>query len=287
MARKAQVFWTTARRATLAKEVANYNKRVARARSKLSPSERLTLPPTAYATELRKIISNQADYNRTIKQLKLATAKTLTPKPGKGVTQYQKSIARFKRNLPFESYTENLKTIANRKQANFAKQAKKASQISAKGLKTLAQKSSKIDVTPTLGRFPSQRDYLIQEIGLKAGDEGNFQRIQDWLNNPGKLNRLTMWRDNYLKTVKGNMESALAINDLTSYQYLIDIYNHVQSLSLAEFALAQLVDGAQLGIGQLIPSPSPNNQRGGILDFANQQGAYQRAAEIWLDYGTS
>lgn len=287
MARKAKVFWTPARRANLAKEVANYNKRVARARAKLSQSERLTLPPSAYTTELRKIIKNQSDYNRAIKQLRLATAKTLIPEPGKGVSQYQKSIARFKRNLPFESYTENLKTIANRKQANFAKQVKKASKISAKGLDKLAKKSSEIDVTPTLGRFPSQRDYLIQEIGLQAGDEGNFQRIQDWLNSPGKLNRLTMWRDNYLKTVYGNMESSLAINDLTSYQYLIDIYNHVQSLSLAEFALAQLVDGAQLGIGQLIPSPSPRNQRGGLLDAANQQGAYQRAAEVWLDYGTS
>lgn len=264
MARKASVFWTKSRRARLTREVENYNKRVSRAVKKATEAEKMLLPKSVGVKELRQIISNQKDFERVIKQLQYATAKTL--KQTKGTTQYSKKLSRFKRDFVTE-----------------AAKAKPPKKISPKD-NILAQKAKSIDVTKTMGRFPSNRDFLIKEIGLGAEDEDNYQKILDWVDNPAKRARTMQWKDNYLKTILENYEIAIASNDTKSIKMLKEIYDIVNGLSLAEFVISQLVDQATLAIGQLITSP--DKRKGMPFEEERQRGQFERALEIWKTYGT-
>lgn len=254
MARKARLFWNRTRNQQLTRAVENYNKRLERARKNLSPSANLLLPERAYVKDLKQVIKNQKDFERAIKQLNYATAKSLRQKDG--TTEYAKKISKFKHDFVKQSNAGKVRLQLDKGK--------------------LSELSKQIDVSPSMGRFPTQRDFLIKEIGLVSGSEENFDKLEQWIQNPSKFSRLVTWRENYLKTVNERLEIAIAVNDYESAKILSEIYNKVQSLDISEFALSQLLEEETLSIGQLFYLPK------GVSVTA----IYKRALDVWGKYGT-
>lgn len=255
MARKTEVLWTKSRSKELGNEVKNYNRRLKRALKKIAPGKEYLLPELVKVKDIKQKVTTTQEYKSALKQLKLATAKTLTIKNEK--TEYSKLINRYKTKVV--SYPQ------------ISQQQQKIIDI-----------AKNMDVTPTLGRFPTSRDILIRDIGLKQGDINNYKRIVDWVDK-ADISRAIRWKENYLKVISENIDMNIIMGNPDAVEILEEIESIINKIDIFTFITSQLIEGNILGIGVLIISP-PSNGKVPDDEIERQIGEYERLFEEWKKY---
>lgn len=258
MARKSRIFWTKNREQELKLEVTRYNDRLRYALKHADEDLKAILPEKASYRELRRNIRSLKQLNATMKRLRMARAKTL--KPNKTGTN----------------------TIYGTKARLSSKKRKTAEIEVDKRKEALRDIAKEIDTSKKGGRLPTERDFIIKEIGISEGNEKNIDKIFDWLSDTSRTNRLEGWRNNYLDTIAANMEISLLNGDVETYEMLQELYKKISSLPIEQFALGQLSNPAELAIGQYISSP-----KGGRFDTIQNEerkGYIERLIEAWGPY---
>lgn len=189
------------------------------------------MPSMVSIKDLRAGITTKRQYNQAIKDLRSATAKSLAPtgKKGKGKSEYLKRMDKRARARK----TKTVLTEAQQKQ-----------QLRQKALSDI-----RIDKKP--GRFPTDRDFILKNMGLTEGGMENYERFKQWLNvSPSKS---MQWRQNYLKALENVMDGAMASGNDEAVASLEELHKKISSMDIEDFLIGQLVNPAGVEISYIYP----------------------------------
>lgn len=251
MGRKVGIRWTKNQTEALKREIKNFNRRVRAAEAR--GIDKSLLPSTTTFKQEKARIKTIKEFNADIKRLAGATAKSLRINPQTGLTLYE----------------DERNKIELREQRKRDK---------AKILTDIVGRYEQ-----RLGRFPNERERIINElIKNYDGKVGEIiDKFNEWLTGTN-LNRAILWKENYIKTIDANIESAISSGNTEGVKVLEELRRKIVKADIDEFLLGQLGSPAELSIGYFIPSPPA----AGMTDeqTSEQNLAYQRLNEMWDKY---
>lgn len=227
MARRVEIRWTKAREQKLRKEILNFNRRVKRVQDK---HPEMQLPVTLKPREVIQNIKTYQQYKNLLYDLAQGRADTfVSGKSGKTI------------------YEEALEKRQNRR---------KQPGINAEQQRRI-EVLKRLNPERTIGRLPTERDFLLRSIGIGRDDTPSeiLQKVERWLQG-NNFNRSSQWRDNYLKTIEQHMEIASLADNNEALEDLEKLYKLISQMDLRDFLIGQLVNNAQLSIGQAFYGPN-------------------------------
>lgn len=238
MVRSSGIQWTSNLQSQLRREVKNYNARV-RAFAKKHPT--FNVPPIVSYKESKRLITSKREYNKFIKDLQSATAKSLTPSKSTGVSPYERRLRKRAK-----------KDVTRRVRLEEARQNKRLSAI----------QNIQVDTAP--GRFPTESRILSGEIGLIEGSPENLSKLEEWINN--NRNKAELWKENYLKSIINSMGGLLDGFSDEAMELLEELYQKISTMDLEDFLIGQLVASEELAIQYVYSNPKV----GGVDEYASR-----------------
>lgn len=211
----------------LSKEVRNYNKRISYARSKYP---NITLSPKLRVKDIKQEITTRSQYRSVLSDLRYAKTPNLIPQKS-GKSKYEKRIQ---------------KREASRKKASIIPDQQRKRQ----------EALSKIRVEQNKGRFPTEQQMLIRQIGITEGDTENYRKFMEWVENANSM----QWKENYLKGVTNSMEIAMSTGDIEAYESLKNLYDLIVKMDLQDFIIGQLSKPEQIQQDYIYPSRSGDSE---------------------------
>lgn len=237
------------KQAELSREIKNFNRRVQEAANR--GIDKSILPAKIKVSEIKAEVKTISELNKRIRQLKKATAKTLVPTKSGLTTKYQVQIEKENQAL-----AQRQRRAALLKQGDFGRSGR---------------------------RFPTQRDWLLKNIGITDEDTADemLSKLEGWLKGKN-LERSEQWRQNYLRTIDDNIKMALASGDSLSADALEALKQQIEQADLIDFLTGQLANPNQLAIGYLIASPLSEGLTGAQME--DQMSAYNTLIQAWQKY---
>lgn len=214
------------------------------------------MPSTIKTSDVLKPGATKKSVNLTLTTLKRATAKTL--KPTKlNVTQFEEQeikAQRRRKTLPsvnIISMPEPIQPVVPEQLTPTLDETKKA------------DLANQISTELTAGKFPTDRDFMIKQIGLNdLGD--NLNKLRDWISNNSSSS--IRWKENYIKAIDNSMESALMFGDAEAYDSLQRLRDLITEMDMEDYLLGQLVKPEQLAIDYVYPVKGSTSPWAGRVD---------------------
>lgn len=233
----------------LSRTVKNFNRRIDAAAKR--GIDKSILPSKVKVSEIKREVKTVAELNRLIKKLNKATYKTLIPVKSKSITKWQLDI--------------------EKQEAQLLKRKERAKKL----------KEASFSITGR--RFPTQRDWLIKNIGILDEDQAEemLSKVENWLQGKN-LERSEQWRQNYIRTLDDNIKASLSSGDSLSADSLETLKERIEKADLIDFLIGQLSNSGQLAIGYLIASPPVQGITGSQME--EQASAYQTLIQAWNKY---
>lgn len=181
------------------------------------------------------------------------------------VSYHEKKIGRYL--TPRLSYKELQGDIKNKRQLQATiKKIEKVTTKQIKEAKPVFKPKSQTDkrqekrraqienilVDKEIGRFPSERDLIVSNIGLKEGDKANLERVNNWLST--HMQQSINWKNNYLKGIQGVLEGAMMGGNDEAVELLEELYNLIESTDIEDFLIGQLSKPETLSMKYLYPT---------------------------------
>lgn len=196
------------------------------------------MPPTVKASEILSQAKSKREVNLTLRILERARADTLKPTLI-NITKFEENeikLAKRRKTIPVIDIIERPEIAI--KIENNPKEDK------------IRRVLEDISTEKTSGKFPTDRDFLISQIGFNELDD-KLNVLQEWqlTNKDASI----MWRENYLKAIDNAMEVALISYDSRTYDSLQKLREYISTMDLVTFLVGQLAIPEQLGIDYVYP----------------------------------
>lgn len=222
MAKSTKIRWTKARKNELKKELLNFNRRIRSAESRLGDISYI-LPPKQTVAEVMESIETLQQYKNYLAAIKRATAKTLVPE------QYGNDLTTAWRKNEIKARERRINQQNKQRQ-------QKVDELRP-GTRTQEQVGR---ITP-LGRFPSDNDFFLRELGLRTGDTVKYEELLKKLEEGYYRERAELWRTNYTNALLNEMLGpATFVGDVASIELANQIYDLVMGMDIGTFLLGQL-----------------------------------------------
>lgn len=233
MARASRIQWTKGYQKELARQVKNYNARIKYAQKKYP---NLVLPPKLSVKEIKKTVKTRQEYRVLIRDIERATSKTLRPNKS-GISVYEERTQKLAKRRKTQSPVET-------------------------SIRAKREALAKIRVDSAPGRFPTERNMILQHIGVKEGNEQNYDLIMNWMEN--NTTQSLQWKRNYLSAIEGVMEGLLSSGDVKGYEAYSRLRDMIERMDLEDFLMGQLLKSERVGISYVYVSKGDS-----IEDIAN------------------
>lgn len=251
MAKGTKIRWTKARKNELRKEIFNFNKRIRSAESRLDDLSYI-LPQKQTASEAIKKIQTLQEYRDYLAAIKRATAKTLIP----------------------ETYGNDLTTAWRRKEIKIREkrinERNRQRRKKVDELRPEVKTQEQVGRTTPYGRFPSDNDFFLRDLGLKTGDTVKYDELLKKIEDGYYMEKAKLWRTNYINALVNEMLGpATFAGDVASIELANQIYDLVTDMDLSTFLLGQL------------SSYSDILQINFLYDQKEREAALERILDVW------
>lgn len=226
MAGASRIQWTKSYQKELARQVKNYNSRVRYAKKKYPEYIHI---PTLKVKDLKRDIKTKQQYNVLLKDIERATSKVLVPSKA-GRTVYEESLAKLagrrKTQSPIsESIVQPKKLVEAEKKVDAL---------------------SKLRVDKEPGRFPTERNMILRNIGIIEGGPENYDKIISWIES--NIGSNIRWKENYIKAIDGVIEGLLISGDEEGIEAYEQLRELITGMDIEDFVLGQLIKSERVGI---------------------------------------
>lgn len=103
------------------------------------------------------------------------------------------------------------------------------------------------------GRFPTDSDFIYQEIKYTHGDPKNYERLLTWLSTSNSRGKGETWRQNYLKALDAQYGNLAMAGEVEGYSDAVrmnqELYRKIASMNIADFLAMMLAFPSELEIG--------------------------------------
>lgn len=251
MAKSTKIRWTKARKNELRKEILNFNRRIRSAESRLGDLSYI-LPQKQTASEAMEKIQTLQEYRDYLAAIKRATAKTLIPET-------------YGNDLTTEWRRKEIEIREKRINERNRQRRKKVDELRP-GVKTQEQ----VGRLNPYGRFPSDNDFFLRDLGLKTGDTVKYEELLKKIEEGYYREKAELWRTNYINALINEMLGpATFAGDVVSMGLANQIYDLVTGMDISTFLLGQL------------SSYSDVLQINFLYDQKGREVALERILDVW------
>ena len=120
------------------------------------------------------------------------------------------------------------------------------------------------------GRFPSDNDFFLRDLGLKTGDTVKYEELLKKIEEGYYREKAELWRTNYINALINEMLGpATFAGDVVSMGLANQIYDLVSGMDISTFLLGQL------------SSYSDVLQINFLYDQKGREAALERILDVW------
>lgn len=247
MARASKIQWTKSYQKELARQVKNYNARLSRAKQKYPGYIQL---PTLKVKDLKRDIKTKQQYNVLLRDIKRATSKVLVPSET-GRTVYEESLSRL--------------AVRRKTQSPISESIGQPKKLVEAEKKIDALSKLRVDKEP--GRFPTERNMILRNIGVIEGGPENYDKIIAWIES--NISSNIRWKENYIKAIDGVIEGLLISGDEEGIEAYEQLRELISGMDIEDFVIGQLIKSERVGISYVYTMKGESAE-GIALDLLNQ-----------------